>query len=216
MRGGVDPARQTADDGEAGIRELVGQFLGRFGSLLGRASRADHAYGFMVARRQLTRHVEDNRRCVNFAKLSGILRRLSRNNLSAELADALKFRRKINYALPTRDLIGDFRTNSFHRTQGRAASGQNPLRSFENLEQLAQPHGSHRRKHVQRDACLCGVHLTSAEKAAQNGARRLEWNLVVVRLGSGTRRWSAGLPRRLRVAAGAPAFFYLSTALPTA
>jgi len=55
-------------------------------------------------------------------------------------------------------LIGDFAANPLNFSELSPFRGQDVLRFFENLQELAQPHRPDGRQHVERDARFDGVH----------------------------------------------------------
>ena len=106
-----------------------------------------------------------------------------RDHFRADFANAFQLGGKIDKLLPVDDLFDNFFPNSFDLAQIAAACREDLFRRFENLEQLAQPHRPHRRKHVQRNAGFRGVHMVDAGDPANglNESVPLERNLVVVR-----------------------------------
>ena len=158
MRRGVDSARQSADHRQTGVSELVGEFLRRFRSVMCRAARTDDADGVLIALGQFAPNIKHDRRRMNLAQLTRIQRRLLRNHLRAEFANAFQFRGKIDELLPVYDLFGNFVADSFDLAQIAPRAPRIRSRCFENFEQLAQPHRPHRRQHVERDAGFGGVH----------------------------------------------------------
>ena len=58
MGSGIDSAGETTNHGESGVSQLIGKLLGRFVSVMCRASRSDDANGMMIAIGQLTPDIE--------------------------------------------------------------------------------------------------------------------------------------------------------------
>ena len=210
MRGGVDPAGEAADHGQTRIGELVGKLLRALRAVVAGAARADDRDGVLIALRQLAPDVEHDRRRMDFAQLARIDGRLRGDDLGAEVADALQLGRQVDCAFPIRDLLGDVVPDAVDRPQLAPLRRQDPLRRFEDLEQLAQTHRPHARDHVERDAGLGAVHgMQPKFRGFSLGAMRAarsERNVVVVRLAGGR------VFRRCRTAsaaarAGARCFF---------
>ena len=158
MRGGVDSARQTADDSEARIGELIGKFLGGFHPVMRRAPRADDSDGVLIALGQFAPNVEHDRRRMDLAELARIEWRIACDDIRAERANTFEFRRQIHDGFPADNLIRDVVADSFDRAQGISLRRENALGRFKNFEELAQSHRPHCREHVERDAGFGGGH----------------------------------------------------------
>ena len=85
------------------------------------APRTDHADRMLIALRDFTPDIEDDRRGMDFSQLLRILRRLGGDDLRAEVADALQFCRQIDGIFPADDLLGDFRSDAFDGAQSCAS-----------------------------------------------------------------------------------------------
>src|SRR5678815_4454959 len=158
MSCGIDAARQTANHGEAGVGELEGKLLRAIEPVMTGLARADDADRAMVAFDERSPNVENNRRIVDLAQIARILGRLARQHVCPKLLDSPQLAREIDLRLPTRNPIGDFRANSVHPPQFRRGRPQHPLGSLEHFDQLAQPHRSEIRDHVERNARLGSGH----------------------------------------------------------
>src|SRR6476469_9625844 len=100
MSSRINATGQAADHGQSRVSKLVGELLGRFRTVIGRASRADNSDGMMIAVQELAPHVEYNRRRMDLAECSGIRRRLLRDNSRTEIADPFKLGGKIDRRFP--------------------------------------------------------------------------------------------------------------------
>jgi hypothetical protein len=163
VRGSVDAARETADDGETGIRQLVGKLLRRLAAVMSGAPRTNHSNRVLIPLRQFSPDIQHDRRSMNLPELPRIERRLSRDDFRAKVPNALQLSRKVNLALPARNLLRHLSADSIHCAQSSTTSSKNPFRCLERLQQLAQPHRSHSGHHIQRDAGFRGVHRLSQE-----------------------------------------------------
>src|SRR5438045_2130544 len=158
MRGGVDPASQPADYRQAGIGKLVSEFLGRFSSIMGGATRANDADGVMIALLQFAPDIKHDRWRMNFAQRFWVRWRFLRYDSRAKVTHPLKLRGKIDNQFPVRNLIGNFVPDSFDFAKFSALGAKYSLRAFENFEQLPQPHRPDGREHIERDARFGGIH----------------------------------------------------------
>ena len=71
--GGVDAAGEAGDDGETGLRELVGQLFSRLRAIVGGPPRADDADGVAILRFQFPPYIEQQRWIVGFLQRRGVV-----------------------------------------------------------------------------------------------------------------------------------------------
>jgi hypothetical protein len=103
----------------------------------------DDADGMVIALLDFSPDIQDNRRRMNFAEYTRILRRFGRNDTRPELPNALQLRRQIDLRFPINDLFRDVRPDSIDLAQLIALRLQHILRRTENLQEFAQPHRPH-------------------------------------------------------------------------
>src|SRR5208283_5854971 len=65
MGRGVDAPRAAADNGDADVGQLKGQFAGNLDAVMGGQTRADHGDGVLVFGQEGALDVKDQRRVVN-------------------------------------------------------------------------------------------------------------------------------------------------------
>ena len=154
MRRRVDAARETAYDRETGVGELIRKLLRAFQTVVRRLPRADNRDALVIAIRQAAPDVEHDRRVVNLAQQPGIPGRFLREDMRAEVGDALQFRFEIDVFFPARNRLGYFLPDAVNGAQFAGPRTENALRCPENFEQFSQPHRPHFWNHVQRNAGL--------------------------------------------------------------
>src|ERR1700757_4119273 len=114
MGGRIDTARKSANHGESGIRQLIRQFFRLFHSVMRGSPRADHSDGVVIALLQFAPDVEHDGRRVDFPQWPRIRWRLLCDYARSEIADAFKLRREIDSGFPSRNLVCNLVTDSFH------------------------------------------------------------------------------------------------------
>jgi hypothetical protein len=123
-----------------------------------RPPRTNDRDGVLIALSQFAPNIKHDGRGMDLAELARIERRFRGDDLRAKFADALQLRGKIDECLPINDLVGNVVADPLDRAQCIATRDENPLGRFENLQEPAQTHRPHGRKHVQRDAGFGGGH----------------------------------------------------------
>ena len=84
---GVDAARQTADDRQARIGDLIGDLFRAFQSVVGSSSGPDDSDRVMVSRLKFTPDVKYRGRIMNLAQQCRVVRRLPESRLSLQIRE---------------------------------------------------------------------------------------------------------------------------------
>src|SRR5205085_4921184 len=164
MRSGIYSTSEAADHSEASVSQLIGKFLSRFRSVMGRTARSDDANGVMIALGQLTPDIEHNRRRMDLAQWFRIVRRFRRNYFNPDLANPLQFCREIDQRFPRCDLLRDLRSDALDRSQLISFRAEYAFRRTEYLQQPTHPHWADGWKHVEGNTSFRGIHYRYASK----------------------------------------------------
>ncbi len=149
MRGGIDAAGQTAHDREAGLRQLVGQPVGRAQAVAGTFARADKSQRVAVARFNFTAHIQRQRRVVNCFERGGIFVVERRDNADSECSSLFDFRQRINLRTLAQNGIRQFIADSFHHPQIGNFRLEHRLRRSQRINQRPNRHRPDAFDHVQ-------------------------------------------------------------------
>src|SRR5438270_7605973 len=104
MCGRIDAARETADHGQSGISQLIGELIRGLAAVVSRAARADNADRMMIALLNFTPPVKHDWRRVDLAQRLGIGWRILRDHSRTEVFDPFQFGWKIDNRFPIRNL----------------------------------------------------------------------------------------------------------------
>ena len=115
--GRVNPARAAADNRDAQVSELVSQLAGDFDAVMGRHPRADHRHGVLVLGQQLPFHIQHNRRIIDLLQQLRVFRVGLRDDVAAEVSDALQFGAQVDGLLPVRNRLSRVVANPAHLHQ---------------------------------------------------------------------------------------------------
>ncbi len=112
-----------------------------------------------VARLEIAPDVKQDRRRGDLAQQRRELRGIVRDDLRAEVRDALKLRREIDMLLPAHDGIGHLRPDALDGPQVRSTGEEDAFRALENLEQPAKARRADAGEHIEGDIGLGGGHF---------------------------------------------------------
>ena len=168
---GVDAAGQATDDGESRVGHLEAELLRALAGIVAGAPRPDDGHGVAVAFGDLAAHVEDDRRVVDLAQGGRVFVVLPGDDVGPEIRRLAHLGSRVAELFPSRNVFRQRVADTLHLDELAGACREDPLGGAEGLQESAQPHRSHARDHVERDACFAVVHraamLSSRVKSPQ-------------------------------------------------
>ena len=111
-------------------------------------ARADHGNGVTVPFGEVSAHVKDDRRIVNFTESGRVFVVLRGDNMGAEVGGFFQFGGRVGVVLPARDVFGQRSGDAVDGGELVVTGEENLFSGAEGVEEASQAHGSHLRDHV--------------------------------------------------------------------
>ncbi len=163
--GGVDAPGEAADNRNAGVGELVGEFFRGVRSVMTGLARADDADGMAVAFEDFAKDVKGGWWIVDFAEEGRVVRRGWGEDFGAGIVHEGEFGGEVDGRLPGAEGFGGLWTDTFDGLELRQRRGEDGRGRAEGIEEAPDANGADARHHVEGDVGL-GVGHGRASKAA--------------------------------------------------
>ena len=151
VRGGVDAAGESGDDGDTGMGELKGKSSRRFAPVVTDAPRADHGDGVAIPLENLPLYIKQMRRIVNLAKGGRIRFVLDGDRADSVFLHPALFLDHIDLVLPVADAFRHFRSDAGNRFQFRQRRRENPFRLAKLRQEPLHPDGTDPGQEIERE-----------------------------------------------------------------
>ena len=158
MRGGIDAPRAPAHDGDAEVRELIGEFAGGLDAVRCGHARADEGDAIVIAAGEAALDVENHGRIVDLAQKGRVKVIGLDENFAAEIADALEFAGEVHGGFPGGDAGGQLLAEVADAEEFGARGGEDFLGFAKIFQQRTDPYRADAFDHVQCDERFPRIH----------------------------------------------------------